>query len=80
MTTIKRGHCCSRSAFGKVRFSGHKPPLKEKNSLFAILANNTKLYNWLEISNKEICFPLNTISQFRVWHFFYNSSEVVLKS
>ena len=28
MTTIKRGHCCSRSAFGKVRFSGHKksPP------------------------------------------------------
>ena len=24
MTTIKRGHRCSRSAFGKVRFSGHK--------------------------------------------------------
>ena len=24
MTTTKRGHCCSRSAFGKVRFSGHK--------------------------------------------------------
>ena len=23
MTTTKRGHCCSRSAFGKVRFSGH---------------------------------------------------------
>ena len=24
MTTTKRGHCCSRSAFGKVRFSGQK--------------------------------------------------------
>ena len=24
MTTTKRGHCCSRSAFGKVRFLGHK--------------------------------------------------------
>ena len=23
MTTTKRGHCCSCSAFGKVRFSGH---------------------------------------------------------
>ena len=23
MTTTKRGHCFSRSAFGKVRFSGH---------------------------------------------------------
>ena len=23
MTTTKRGHCCSRLAFGKVRFSGH---------------------------------------------------------
>ena len=23
ITTTKRGHRCSRSAFGKVRFSGH---------------------------------------------------------
>ena len=26
MTTTKRGHCCPRSAFGKVRFLGHKSP------------------------------------------------------
>ena len=24
ITTTKRGHCCSRSASGKVRFLGHK--------------------------------------------------------
>ena len=27
MTTTKRGHCCSRSAFGKDRFLGHKGQL-----------------------------------------------------
>ena len=57
MTTTKRGHCCSRSAFGKVRFSGHKflvtlckAEKRSKNCLFE---------GSLDLSNSLIGFSFN---------------------
>ena len=45
MTTTKRGHCCSRSAFGKVRFSGHKSKLNKKGLTQVKLIGRLKRIN-----------------------------------
>ena len=55
MTTTKHGHCCSRSAFGKVRFSGHKYYVyKNHNFQIGVLKKALQLHLDYKITRQDL--------------------------